>query len=96
MDSKTGLLVYPEKCRGCRRCEMACSWKPEGLTNPRMAGIKIYKLEDQGKDLPVFNQTCLDQFCGKEHPGKTGSGIPICVSTCIFGALAMEGVENHE
>lgn len=75
---------------------MACSWKPDGFTNPRMAGISIWKSEDQGKDLPVFNQTCLDQFCGKEHPDKIDSGIPLCVSTCLFGALTAEGVEGHE
>jgi len=96
MKSKPGITVHPEKCRGCRRCEMACAWNPNGLTNPRMAGISIWKTESQGKDLPVFNQTCLDQFCGKEHPDKPGSGIPLCVSTCLFGALTVEEVESHE
>ena len=90
------IIVHREKCRGCRRCEMACSWKSGGLTNPRLAGISIWKTENEGKDVPVLNQICLDQFCGKEHPDKLGSGIPLCVSTCLFGALTVEGDEGNE
>jgi len=96
MQAKPGIIVNSEKCRGCRRCEMACSWKSDGLTNPRMAGIRIWKTEAEGKDTPVFNQICLDQFCGKEHPDKKGSGIPLCVTTCLFGALTVEEVSADE
>lgn len=95
MQTKPGIIVNNEKCRGCRRCEMACSWTPGGLTNPRLSGIRIWKTEDQGKDTPVFNQVCLDQFCGKEHPDKKGSGVPLCVSTCLFGALEVEVGSNE-
>ncbi len=90
MQRKSGIIVHQEKCRGCRRCEIACSWNVGGITNPRLAGINIWKTEESGKDVPVFSQICLDQFCGKEHPKHKGSGIPLCVSTCLFGALTVE------
>ncbi|MDW7674239.1 MAG: hypothetical protein SCK28_06875 [Bacillota bacterium] len=85
------------KCRGCRRCEMACSWTGSGATNPRMAGIKIKKIEEEGKDYPMLSQTCYDDFCGKEHLKDRGKKIPLCVSTCIFGAITIQrGVEVDE
>ena len=79
--------VDQEKCRGCRRCEVACSWKAGGSINPRLAGIHVWKDEESGKDYPVVNQQCMDRFCGKEHPARRGGGVPLCVATCLFGAL---------
>ncbi|MTI82645.1 MAG: hypothetical protein FH756_01845 [Firmicutes bacterium] len=88
MYNKPMIEVFPEKCRGCRRCEVACSWDASlGTVNPRMAGIRIMKLEEEGKDYPVLNQQCLDQFCGKVSPGRGAEEEPLCVSTCLFGAL---------
>lgn len=93
---KLSFRIDNNKCRGCRRCEMACSWSNSGTTNPRLAGIKIKKNEEEGKDYPVFNQTCFDQFCGKEHSAEKGNGVPLCVTTCLFGAIAIdeEGMTN--
>lgn len=96
MQRKTGIVVHQEKCRGCRRCEIACSWTAAGITNPRLAGLRIWKAEESGRDIPQLSQLCLDQFCGKEHPNRQGSGIPLCVSTCLFGALTMEEESKYE
>ncbi|TYO95336.1 hypothetical protein [Desulfallas thermosapovorans] len=90
------IIIHPENCRGCRRCEMACAWTDQGLVNPRLAGIRIWKLEDEGKDYPVFNQLCLDSFCGKELPEERGSGVPACVGSCLFNALEMAGGNGNE
>ncbi|MBF7081726.1 hypothetical protein IT084_01855 [Desulfallas sp. Bu1-1] len=90
------IVTHPEKCRGCRRCEMACSWTDQGLMNPRLAGIRIWKLEDEGKDYPVLNQQCLDNFCGKELREQKNTGIPACVGSCLFGALEMAGGFENE
>ena len=76
------IITHPEKCRGCRRCEMACAWTDQGLINPRLAGIRIWKLEEEGKDYPVLNQQCLDKFCGKELPGQRARGIQIGRASC--------------
>lgn len=84
--------INPEKCRGCRRCEVACSWTPSGRINPRLAGIRIWKDEGRGRDYPVINQQCLDNFCGKEHPARRGwdpvSGRPL--ETLTFLGLEEE------
>lgn len=89
--SKIAFKINEQKCRGCRRCEAACSWTNSGMTNPRLAGIKIFKSEEEGKDYPVINQTCYQDFCGKKHPLERRNNIPLCVTTCLFGAITIEG-----
>lgn len=95
---RISIVVKPENCRGCRRCELACSWTTDGFSNPRMAGIRITKLEDKGKDYPVLNQQCEDNFCGKILPWQDPTlRVPRCVATCLFEALVMgEGGDSIE
>jgi Fe-S-cluster-containing hydrogenase component 2 len=82
--------VREERCRGCRRCEMACSWQENGVCNPKLAGIRIWKEEERGRDYPVLNQQCSESFCGREEPwSPRGSGVPRCVAVCLFGALEL-------
>jgi Fe-S-cluster-containing dehydrogenase component len=86
------IVIHEDQCRGCRRCEMACSWQESGASNPRLAGIRIWKEEERGKDYPVLNQQCGETFCGREEPwSPKGSRVPRCVAVCLFGALEMGG-----
>lgn len=97
MSTAVRIVTSPENCRGCRRCEVACSWTQYGTVNPRTAGIRIWKLEEEGKDYPVFNQQCLDRFCGKASPLRKREDEPVCVTTCLFGGIRMaEGVDGNE
>lgn len=89
MQGKPRIEVYPENCRGCRRCEVSCSWTRYGTSNPRLSGIRIWKIEEEGKDYPVFNQQCLDSFCGKTHPERKRDDEPLCVTSCLFGGIKM-------
>jgi Fe-S-cluster-containing dehydrogenase component len=91
------IKIIPERCRGCRRCQVACSSHDPGPLNPRLAGIQIMKLDEGGCDYPVINMECLDRFCGKTHPRSKTSREPACVSACLFGALEMaERGDNGE
>ncbi len=83
------IKIVQENCRGCRRCQVACSWHDPGPLNPRLAGIQIMKLDEGGCDYPVINMECLERFCGKRHPGSKTGREPACVSACLFGALQM-------
>ena len=65
MANANSIKIIPENCRGCRRCEVACSWHDPGPLNPRLAGIQIMKLDEGGSDYPVINMECLERFCGK-------------------------------
>jgi Fe-S-cluster-containing dehydrogenase component len=80
------IKIVPENCRGCRRCQVACSSHDPGPLNPRLAGIQILRLEDEGGDYPVLNMECQERFCGKASPGDRK---PACVTACLFGTLEM-------
>jgi len=82
------IRIIPENCRGCRRCQVACSSHDPGPLNPRLAGIQILQLEDEGGSYPMINMECLERFCGKTHPGNTERK-PACVGACLFGTLEM-------
>ena len=50
MSYAASIRIIPENCRGCRRCQVACSSYDPGPLNPRLAGIQILRLEDEGGD----------------------------------------------
>jgi len=89
MANALSIKIIPENCRGCRRCEVACSWHDPGPLNPRLAGIQIMKLNEGGRDYPFMNMECLERFCGKTDLRNKTKQEPACVSACLFGALQM-------
>lgn len=89
MNAAPLILVCQEKCRGCRRCEVACARLDSPPFNPRRAGVHIMKLDNGGIDYPVLNAECTDRFCGKTLPGQGRENEPACVSACLFGALTL-------
>ena len=96
MNSSQRIVVFQENCRGCRRCEVACSWQDNGPLNPRLAGIHILKLDNDGIDYPTLNAHCQDSFCGKTLPGTVRPNEPACVSACLFNALILNEELNHD
>ena len=95
MSEQVPIRINADNCRGCRRCEVACSWHGPGPLNPRLAGIRIMKLEEGAKDQPVINMECLEHFCGKTDPSSQDQYAPACVSACLFGALQIDW-EGHD
>lgn len=83
------IIVNQDKCRGCRRCEVACAWQNKTDFNPRFSGIKIMKLDNEGVDYPVLNVECQNNFCGKVSAGRSREYEPACVTACIFNALIL-------
>jgi Fe-S-cluster-containing dehydrogenase component len=97
MSNGIPVKIIPDNCRGCRRCEIACSWHGRGPLNPRLAGIKIMKLDQGATDYPVLDMECLEHFCGKVDTAREREFEPACVSACLFGALKILWEENdHE
>jgi Fe-S-cluster-containing dehydrogenase component len=88
------IKITPENCRGCRRCQLACSSHDAGPLNPRLAGIQILRLDDESGEYPVINMECLEAFCGKAGTGKNTERKPACVAACLFGALEMKTMER--
>lgn len=71
------LVVYPEKCTGCRQCELSCSFiktRKFGLTNARL-GVVIW--EEDGWSVPAICQQCDDAECMRVCPTGAITRIPL-------------------
>jgi carbon-monoxide dehydrogenase iron sulfur subunit len=97
------LAIDYEKCTGCRLCELVCSVKHEGVSNPSRSRIKVMKWESEGLYIPMSCQQCEDAPCLNVCPVKAISrdealsrvmvdydvciGCRSCVAVCPFGAM---------
>ncbi len=105
------LTVDPTKCTGCRACEMVCSVKHEGVSNPARARIKVIKWEPVLLDVPVVCQQCHDAPCVDVCPTRAMAldqelatplinydrciGCRMCFSVCPFGAITVDHKKNR-
>jgi Fe-S-cluster-containing hydrogenase component 2 len=96
------LVVDPDKCTGCKVCEMICSLHHENEINPTKSRIHIISWEDEGIDVPMICQQCGDAPCEAVCPVNaisrtedTGAmlidedtciGCRMCINACPFGA----------
>ena len=64
------LVVKPEKCIGCRTCELVCSFGHHQQFNPRLANITVREYESVTLAVPVVCQQCEDPACVKVCPKK--------------------------
>lgn len=99
------LIVNRELCRGCRICELACSFFNFGVFNPKKSRIRVTKLEEPGIDIPVVCRQCekcrpiTDCPAGAlKKDEETGAvivdlekctGCGICLEACPFGAVSL-------
>ncbi len=104
------LVINPEKCTGCRKCEMVCSVFHYGEINPGRSLIKVKKWEHIGLYLPVTCQSCNEPFCTKVCPAKACHRDPVtnkviidknkcigcktCILACPFGVPFFDEVEH--
>ncbi len=100
------LVVNYEKCTGCRLCELVCSVKHEGVSNPSRARIHITKWEMEGIMMPMVCNQCEEAPCVTACPTNARSrdesldrivtdydrciGCKTCVAVCPFGAVALD------
>ena len=105
------LAINPEKCTGCRLCELVCSAHHDGVSNPSRSRIKVMKWESEGLYIPMSCQQCQDAPCKIVCPVKAISrdetlgrvmvnhdiciGCRSCVAVCPFGASHFDKVENR-
>jgi carbon-monoxide dehydrogenase iron sulfur subunit len=98
------ILADPNKCTGCRVCELACSLKHEGVFAPSLSRIRIVKIEEIGINNPISCLDCSKMLCVEACP--TGANQPMkvdrrlclgcreCVAACPFGAMDYNPVER--
>ena len=104
------LTVIPERCSGCKVCELACSVGRAGANNPKKSRIRVMVLYPH----PVIRMPIVCKQCGVP---KCGEGCPTnaiyrengmvqldeekcmscnqCITSCPFGAMFLhEEVEQ--
>ena len=104
------ILVDQDKCTGCRLCEMICSVKHEGVSNPTRSRINVIKWFMEGYHMPMICQQCMDAPCVAVCPKDALSmdeelgrvtldydlciGCKMCVTACPFGGMGIDTVTN--
>ena len=97
------LQIKPEKCIGCRTCELACSFGHYGQFNPKMANVTVMEYEKAAVAIPVMCLQCEDACCEKVCPVHAIStdangarvmnydkciGCKTCLNACPLGNIS--------
>ncbi len=105
------IVVDHIKCTGCRNCELVCSVRNTGASNPSRARINVIKWESEGFYFPMLCQQCQNPACMAVCPKDAISkddnlgrvvidynlciGCQLCVAACPFGCMSVDTVENR-
>ena len=79
-ESMGTLVVQAARCRGCRSCQLACSFEKSGVFNPAKAMIIMERNLELGHTAPMIRPIGCD-LCGGE---------PACAKACKYGAITYE------
>jgi len=73
------IRMDPRACRGCLRCELACSYHRSGHRSfdPSISSTRVLRDNDTGETSMTIDETC--DLCSNEKS-------PLCVRHCVFGA----------
>jgi Fe-S-cluster-containing dehydrogenase component len=77
-------VILPDQCRGCRSCQLACSFARTREYNPSASCIALDRDLQTEKTAPLIRSLCCD-LCG---------GKPACVTACTYGAIVFEPAED--
>ena len=103
------ITIDPNKCTGCRLCELACSLRNFGECNPARAKIRVIGFDEMFV-VPLLCMQCERPFCAEVCPSgaitkEEGSGVikiakekcvgcKICTLACPFGNIVFS-TEEH-
>ncbi len=102
------MVVQPEKCTGCRTCEMICSFVHADEFNPMRSRVTVFNFDKSGFSVPIICQQCSVAACMEICPVSaistdefTGAKIvdhnkclrcKMCTIACPFGASVYDPV----
>lgn len=96
------LCVNLDKCRGCKTCELACSFRRSSFFSPVESAISILENRKLGITIPIVCQNCSKPICvdvctSSAMERKNGiikvnenkcTGCKTCMTSCPFGAIS--------
>jgi len=97
------LVIDAEKCVGCKTCELVCSAKHEGESNPTLSRVKVIRGDKEWGGFPMVCLQCEQAWCIAACPQKAISrdeklgrvvidydkciGCRLCAMFCPFGNI---------
>jgi Fe-S-cluster-containing hydrogenase component 2 len=103
------LQIHPERCTGCKQCELACSFVQTGSFQPQASVIRVHVFDEQASFAPYTCFQCPEAWCMQACPvnaidldAETGAKIvidPVCVGCgmCViaspFGTIFFDRAE---
>ena len=100
------LALHPEKCTGCLRCELACSYMQTGLFQPSKSVIRVSPFEGYTSYAPYTCTQCAEGWCmtacpvgaiqinaagAKDVMDDTCVGCKLCTIACPYGTMFYDG-----
>jgi len=103
--SRKHLEADPEKCTGCRICELVCSFVHYKVLNPARSRIRIERYDD-GRDVAILCHNCEDAPCIEVCPSgalfhnTVGISVDVdkcvgcgnCMKVCPYGAIRLDPI----
>jgi carbon-monoxide dehydrogenase iron sulfur subunit len=80
------LVIMARNCRGCRSCQLACSFEKVSVFNPGKAMIVMERNLPDGRVAPMIKPLGCD-LC---------NGDPACAKACKYGAIMYEAKLSDE
>ena len=103
MSARKMVVVHPEKCTGCRLCELACSFQHNKVFRPAASRVSVQLLAKDGFSFPELCMKCDDTPCmaicepkaiakdpqtGVMHINLADcNGCKRCISACKYGGV---------
>jgi len=81
------IYVIPEKCTGCRICEMVCSFQSFKEYNPALSRIHVVTLHKEGLSIPILCKRCDPAPCIEACPTEPEKAL---YKTGKFGIIAVK------
>ena len=106
---KKQLLMKPEKCTGCRSCEIICSFNRGKSFNPKNSAVSVMSYEEAMVSVPVMCLQCEQAACisacpvGAMYRDKDGTVknnsakcivCKLCVGACPLGNVTFSAAEK--
>lgn len=97
------LKIIPNRCTGCRQCELACSWVQTGTFQPSQSLIGVNVFDEEASYAPYTCVQCDEAWCMNTCPvnaiaidaqtqakvimGDLCIGCHLCTLACPFGTV---------
>lgn len=104
------LLINPQKCIGCRTCELMCSLENNGEFNPSLSRVTMVNFPEEIVTIPVTCLHCQEPTCKQACPAGAIErdaeskavviddakciGCNMCLMVCPIGVISMADQEE--